>query len=168
MFAAATSCVLALLAVTSSATQQIPVYQGVNVDFVGSWTLFYANTTINNVTDEEPYGPNPQGLLIYTPAPGYTWSEEINARNYTANSTYPAPQSNVGNYQVSDNGTYLGRCTLASTVATNIGICEPAAELNLIKIQYDGGEALYQHFVPYDGVVIDVIWKKFVPGSTSI
>ena len=127
----------------------------------GSWTLTIANLT-NNGTTTSPYGDDPQGLLINTPAPDFTFMEELNARPGVVN---PGPsQANAGTYTVDERGAFTGRTTLASTIASNVGVSESNAIFQLVR----EGDTLVETYEAGPGIVVRVVWTKFVPGSTSI
>ena len=128
----------------------------------GSWTLTTANLTINGTTTF-PYGSNPQGILTNTPAPDYTFVEELGARNYTPGNSYSMSQANAGTYQIDENGAFLGRTTLSSTIASNVGTGETTAVFNLTR----DGNTLVEVYKPVPGTVVAVVWTKFIPGSTS-
>ena len=130
----------------------------------GTWQLYSVNVTADGVISY-PYGPDPQGFIILTPAPDYTFMEELNASNATlaANATsYPA-QANAGVYGLYENGTYGGRTVYTSTIPANEGVFTPAEVLDL-SVQ---GDFLVQLQLPAPGVVAHALWKRYVPGSLS-
>lgn len=126
----------------------------------GTWTLTYANTTSNGTTTV-PYGDMPMGFLFMTPRPDLTWIEELGAAPNTS-STYGA-QSSAGYYEMSRDGQYQGRTTLASTISTNVGLSETSEVLGFKR----HGNELVQTYLPIPGVTVIAIWTKWVPGTKT-
>lgn len=129
----------------------------------GSWSLTSASVTINGST-VLPYGNNPQGFLINTPAPDYTFMEELGARNYTPGNDFSSAQASAGTYSIDEYGAFATRTTLTSTVPTDVGVSETTAIFNLTRV----GDTLVEILKPTDGTEVRAVWSKFVPGSTSV
>lgn len=136
----------------------------------GTWLLQSANQTSGNSTSY-PYGKDPQGWLIFTPAPDYTFMEEINARNLPLfpNGNITAgtcaqdaeivamTQSNAGVYWVDESGDFAGQITVASTVPNYVNVTTSLEKLNLTVV----GDDMIENFEPVEGFFLKVLWKRF-------
>ena len=76
-----------------------------------------------------------------------------------------AAQSNAGTYVVDENGAFVNRTTLASTIPSNIGLSENTTVFRLERLN---ATALFQTIFADSYTTGYGIWTRFVPGSTEV
>jgi Lipocalin-like domain len=160
-FAALAAGVAAAFAIGSSATAQTPN------NVVGTWRPISATLEINGVRSH-PYGPEPQGMLVFTRdmhfvivlrdprLPRFASNERGQGTNEENRAAMAAILALYGNYTVDAAGNFSGNTVHGSNFPNWIGDVRTTKELSMVV----DGNRMTENFQRPGGAKVVIVWER--------